>query len=249
MRKSAFYIFLISIFIFSACAKKQTVRPEGPYNAEASFAKANALFENKDYDKAQKLFERIKAKDTTGLVAPLAELRIADTYQKKDEPDSAIDEYRKFLQVYPDHKFASYAQYQIAVIYFSQIEGYDRGFGAAKKALQEFETLRDLYPRNPYKDSVSMHISRCRYIMASYEFMVGDFYYKKKAYRGALGRFEGILANYPDFRRTAEVLYLAANSAKALGYKDKAGLYLDQLQRQYPESLFAARARKELAKR
>ena len=239
----------MSLLVFSACAKKQTIKPEGPYNAVASFTKANALFEHKDYDKARNLFEQIRTRDTTGAVAPLAQLRIADIYQKQGEPDSAINEYRKFLQVYPDHRFASYAQYQVAMIYFSQIEGYDRGFGAAQKALREFEKLRDLYPRNPYKDSVSMHISRCRYIMASYEFMVGDFYYKKKAYRGALGRFEGILANYPDFRRTDEVLYLAAGSARALGHKDKAGLYLDQLQRQYPDSLYAARARKELAKR
>ena len=239
----------MSLFVFSACAKKQTVKTDAPYNAEESFAKANALFSHSHYEDAISLFQQVKARDTSGVIAPLAQLRIADAYQKKEEPESAIDGYRKFLETYPDHKYAPYAQYQIAMIYFSQIEGYDRGFGAAKKALQEFEKLRDIYPRNPYKDSVAMHISRCRYIMASYEFMVGDFYYKKKAYSGALGRFEGILANYPDFRRTAEVLYLAGCSSRALGRKDKAGLYFAQLQKGFPDSIFASKAKKQLAKK
>ncbi|MDA8388329.1 MAG: outer membrane protein assembly factor BamD [Nitrospiraceae bacterium] len=249
MRKSGLFVFLGCVFVFSACAHKQAVKPEPPFNAEASFAKANSLFEHGRYQEARQIFDRIKAKDAAGALTPLATLRIADTYRKDGEPDSAVDEYRKFLQIYPDHEYAPYAQYQIAMIRFGQIKGYDRDGGAAGNALREFRNLMNLYPRNPYESSVSRCMSKCRYIMARHEFMVGRFYYRKKAFRGALGRFEGILENYPAFIRTPEVLYLAARSARALGDEKKAGLYLGRLRSRYPYSLFAAKANKEFAKR
>ena len=69
-------------------------------------------------------------------------MKIADSYVKEDEPELAIAEYQKFLDAYPDNQFASYAQYQIAMAYFNQIEGPERGYSGAAKALEEFEKLR-----------------------------------------------------------------------------------------------------------
>ncbi len=245
MRKILYlaFPFFMVLLVLSACAKKQIVKDQ-PFNAGNSFARANALFDKKDYDKAIKLFMVVKTRDASGQIAPLAALRIGDCYQKQDEPDTAIEAYRKFLAMYPDHMYAPYAQYQIAMIYFSQVQGYDRGYGAAKKALDEFRRLEALYPRNPYKDSVDMHISRCRYIMARYELMVGDFYFDKRAYRGALGRFEGIMADYPDFVKMPEVYYRAAFSCQVLGDKAKAGLFLSQLEKNWPDSVYAAKVKK-----
>ena len=245
MRKSAFLVFFVFIFVLSACAKKQAVKPEPPFIAEASFAKANSLFEHGHYHKARKIFEQVKAKDASGAFSPLAMLRIADTYRKDGEPDSAVNEYKEFLKIHPDQEYAPYAQYHIAMIRFGQIEGYDRDGGAPRKALREFEKLEYLYPRNPYESSVRLCMARCKDIMARHEFMVGHFYYRKKAWRGALGRFEGILAKYPGFSRIPEVLYMAAVSAQALGDRQKAGVYLGRLQGQYPYSLYTAKARKD----
>ncbi len=234
----------MALLVLSACAKKQAVKPQ-PFSAEGSFAKANALFNKKNYTEAMRLFRILKVRDALGRIAPLAALRVGNCYERMDEPDSAIEAYRKFLDTYPDNMYAPYAQYRIAMIYFSQVKGYDRGYGAAKKALEEFRKLRMLYPRNPYKDSIAMHISRCRYIIASYEFMVGKFYYRKKAYRGALGRFEGIIQDYPDFVRMPQVLYLASSSCRALGHVNKAALYAGQLEKSWPDSAYAAKAKKK----
>lgn len=251
MRRSVFLVFFVFLFIFTGCSKKQVVRTEPPFNAEASFAKANALFEHGDYQEAQKIFESIKDKDASGPFGPLAMLRIADAYHKQGEPDSAVNKYKDFLNTYPDEEYAPYAQYQIAMIRFGQIEGYDRDSGAVKKALNEFDKLKALYPRNPYGSSIRLCVDKCQYMMARHEFMVGHFYYRKKAWRGALARFEGILKNYPRFSRTPEVLYMAACSAHALGDGQKALLYLGRLQAQYPYSSYAVKAKKdkELAKK
>ena len=95
------------------------------------------------------LLLEIKNRDLTKKYAPLAQLRIADAYVKEGEPELAVAEFRRFLEIYPDHRHASYAQYQIAMIYFSQIESPERGYGGAAKALEEFEKAQKKFPAEP----------------------------------------------------------------------------------------------------
>ncbi len=169
---------LAALFLFS-CSGKAPLKPAGSFDAETYFAKANKLIETKDYKEARELLLEIKNRDLTKKYAPLAQLRIADSYVKEEDTDNAVAEYRKFLEIYPDHRHAAYAQYQIAMVYFNQIEGPERGYSGAARALAEFEKLRKDFPRNPYKDVIALRIEKCRSIIADYEFMVGEFYMKK----------------------------------------------------------------------
>ena len=109
----------------------------------------------------------------------MAQLRIADSYTKEAEPDRAVEEYRKFLDIYPEHKYASYAQFQIAMIYFNQIEGPDRGYGGASKALEEFERLKRMFPRNPYRDIIEVRIEKCKNTIADTNFWLAHFITRK----------------------------------------------------------------------
>ena len=142
--------------------KKPAVQPAEKFDPEKSFTTANELLEKKDYEKARAIFLEVKNRDQTKTFAPLAQLKIADSYVKEEEPELAVAEYRKFLDAYPDHQYASYAQYQIAMVYFDQIESPERGYGGAAKALEEFEKLKKMFPRNPYREAVDLKIEKCR---------------------------------------------------------------------------------------
>lgn len=237
------------ILILIACSKGKALKPEqGQFDSEKAFAKANSLLEKKDFEKARELFLEIKSRDETGRYAPMAQLRYADSYFNEKEMQPAIEQYRKFLESNPENKYSPYAQYQIGMAYFSQIADVERGSLSAKKALKEFEELKRLYPRNPYKSSVEMKIARCRELMAGYEFMVGEFYFKKEAWAGAIARLEGILKDFPDFRKEPEVLYMAALSYNSLGEKEKARQYMDLLASKYPDSSYFKEASKLIKK-
>jgi outer membrane protein assembly factor BamD len=241
-----FVIFLL-LFVCSCSSKPAAVKPE-TFEAEKAFEKANELLEKKDYEAARTAFLEIKNRDTSRKFAPLAQLKIADSYVKEGEPELAIVEFRKFLEAYPDHKYAVYAQYQIASVYFDQIEGPERGYSGAAKALEEFEKLKKMYPRNPYREIIDIKIQKCKDIIASYEFLVGEFYYKKGSFNAAVNRFTEVLKNYPDYQKKAEVLFYIGMSYKNLGQKDKALEYFNKLVEEYPNNKFSADAKKELAK-
>ncbi|HAM53847.1 MAG TPA: hypothetical protein DCP92_25310 [Nitrospiraceae bacterium] len=238
-------IFLTLIAL--SCSAKKEIRPEGDFNAEKYLAMANDLIEKKNYEDARRLLLEVKNRDLTKKYAPVAQLLIADTYTKEDESDLAVQEYKKFIEIYADNPNASYAQYQIAMTYFNQIESPDRGYGAAAKALEEFEKLKKTYPRNPYKELIELRIDKCRTTLAGYEFLVGEFYFRKGSFKAALGRFQGLRTKYPDYKNEPLVLYHIALSQKNIGNKDKAVEYFTLLIQKYPNDQLVKEARKALA--
>jgi len=236
------------LLLFSvACSSKPVVKPTGDFDAEKSFAAANKQMDEKEYTEARATLLEIKNRDLTKKIAPLAQLRIADSYVKEEEPDLAVAEYRKFLELYPDHRHAAYAQYQIAMVYFNQIESPERGYGGAAKALAEFIKLKNDFPRNPYKDIVELRIEKCKATMADYEFMVGEFYIKKGTYGAGIDRLEGLLKNYPEYKKQERVLFSLGIAYKKVGQKEKSAELFRLIIEKYPASPQAVDAKKELA--
>ncbi len=247
MKLSKYAAVIFSLILLVSCSGKSVVKPVEGFNAERDFAKANKLISEKNYTQARTLLLEVKNRDLSKKYAPLAELRIADTYVREEEPDLAVAEYRKFLEMYPDNSYASYAQYQIAMVYFNQIESPDRGYGGAAKALEEFEKLKTDFPRNPYREIVDLRIEKCRNTIADYEFLVGEFYMKKGSYNAAIGRYAGLLKRFPDYKQKEYVLLRLGTAYKKLGKKEKAEEYLTRLLNKFPASPLARDAKKELA--
>jgi outer membrane protein assembly factor BamD len=241
-------ILVLSLFLMVSCSgKKEVVKTEEAFDAEKSIARATELIEKKEYDEGRKILIEVKNRDLTKKYAPLAQLKLADSYVRDEEYDLAAGEYKKFLEIYPDHQNASYAQYQIAMTYFVQIESPERGYGAAAKALEEFEKLKRMFPRNPYREMIELRIEKCRNTMADYEFLVAEFYFKKGSYSAALGRFQLLATKFPDYKKEPIVLYHVGVCYKKLGNRDKAVEYFNRLVEKYPSDKIVNDAKKELA--
>ncbi len=247
MKKRLFPLLLIvPALLLSSCAPEKSVRQEA-FDPKAMLQQASRFIEVDEYEEARKILFEVKNRDLSKRYAPLAQLKIAESYVKEGQPELAVEEYRRFLQMYPDHPRAPFAQYQIALVYFRQIEGPERGAGGARKALEEFQKLLRLYPRNPYREAVELKIRECRNLIAEYEFHVGRFYYKKGSYAAAVGRFVGLLKEFPDYKRAPEVLYLTGLSYRRLNRPEDSVKYLGELIRRFPDSEFAEKAEKLMA--
>jgi outer membrane protein assembly factor BamD len=243
-RSIAVLLLMLSLF---SCSGKSAVKTNEPFDAEKFFAKANKLIDNKEYTEARTILLEVRNRDLSKKYAPLAQLRIADSYVKEEETELAVAEYRKFLEMYPDHRHAPYAQYQIAMIYFNQIGSPERGYSGAASALTEFEKLKRNFPRNPYKELIEMRIEKCRDVMADYEFLVGEFYMKKGSYTPAIDRFEGLLKKFPDYKKQDKVLMDLAQSYKKIGQKEKSAEKLKDIIDKHPNSPVTSDAKKELS--
>jgi len=237
-------IIALASMLMASCAK--TIPVAEPFNPARDLKEANEKLEGKYEEEARRLLENIIRLDTTGEYAPLAQLRIADSYVMEDLPDLAVEEYREFLKTYPRHKYASYAQYQIGIVYFKLIKGHDRGFGYALKSLETFETLNAEFPRNPYRKDALIKIQQCRATMAEHEYKVGEFYYKKDSCRGAVGRFETVRKDFPKYAGMSRMLYQLAVCYEKLGMGKKSAASLKEISKRFPGSGFHEKALNEI---
>jgi len=243
-----YLVLLIPFMLITACAGDSVdTKKEKPFVVEESFKEASRLIEKGFYEDARTLLETIKTRDTSQKYPLLARLRIADTYYYDEAYEEAVTEYQAFLDLYPYHKYSSYAQYKLAMSYFSRIHSVDISYSWAKQALSEFKKLQRNYPRNPYMDVIESRIRSCRNILADYEFYVGNFYFKKGAYQAALGRFRGLVKSYPGSSRVPEALYYSGLSHEELGQASEAIKSLSTLLDKFPAAEFSADAQKHLA--
>lgn len=228
---------LLSLSILS-CGKKTQVKKD-EFDPVLYLKKADELISKKEYEEARKLLLEIKNRESAREYAPLAQLKIADSYLKEEETELAVAEFRRFIELYPESTHAPYAQYSIAMAYFRQIGSAERGAGTAQKALEEFLKLEKMYPRHPYREILPLRIQKCRNIIAEGELLIGKFYHKKGSYKAAIGRFEGILKNFPDFKNLDEALYLLADSYRRMEMLDRSREYLNMLKNKFPDSQFS----------
>jgi outer membrane protein assembly factor BamD len=234
--------FLVTILFVAGCGKG--AKPEMSYNPEKYLQKSDELVNKKEFAEARKVLLEVKNRDTQKKYGAIAHLKIADSYAREGEPDLAVAEYRKFIELYPDNQYAPYAQYQIAMTYFGQVESAERGTGSARTALEEFNRLKKIYPRNTYRDVVELRIEKCRNILAEGDYVIAAFYYKKEAYGASVNRLENLLKNYPDYKKLDEVLLLLGKAYKELKSKDKAREAFDRLNKKYPSGSAAKEAKK-----
>jgi outer membrane protein assembly factor BamD len=205
-------------------------------------------FEKKQWDNARQHFRRIVDGFPNSQFGPQARLGLADSYFNEGGTASyvlAAGSYREFLTFYPSHPRSDYAQFQVGESFFKQKNGPDRDQTSTTQALEEFERVLQYYPNSQQAPKAQERISELRQSLARAEFLAGYFYqHTRQAPRAAITRYEGILKDYPDYKRMDEVLFRLAQALALSGRTGEALPYLDRLLKEYPGSEFAAGARK-----
>jgi outer membrane protein assembly factor BamD len=199
------------------------------------------------YEAARQHFKRIIEAFPQSEYGPAARLAIGDAYFQEGGTGNyilAIGAYREFLTLYPSHPKSDYAQIQVAECYFKQRNGPDRDQTPTQNALEEFQRFVDLFPDSPLVEVAQARITECRQSLARAEFLAGYFYQRtRRAYRSAILRYQALLADYSDYRRTDEVLFRLGECLILVGRAAEALPPLARLLEEYPESKFANDAR------
>jgi outer membrane protein assembly factor BamD len=203
--------------------------------------------DKKNWDGARQHFKRIIDAFPQSQFGAAARIGLADSHFNEGGTGNyilAISEYRDFLTLYPSHPKSDYAQFQVGEAFYRQKNGPDRDQTATEKALAEYQRLLDVYPNSTYVETARKRIRELRQTLARSEFIAGYFYQKtRKAYRSAVGRYEVLLNDYPDYEQLDEVLYRMAQCLTITGRKAEALPYLGRLLEEYPKSPFADDAR------
>lgn len=94
-----------------------TTHQTEPWKTRVRELYADALFHDGEYEKAHREYKAIVSEATSpAQVSPRCYLRIAETYEKLGDYESAFRAYRRFLNVYPDAVQTQAVEQQLAVL-------------------------------------------------------------------------------------------------------------------------------------
>lgn len=215
--------------LLAACAK------EPAFDPVSKFKEAEEKMQGFKYEDARKAYQEIQEKAPDRSYDADIMLRIADTYYGEEKYAEAAVEYQAFLNFHPVHRDAPYAQYQIGMCSFNEMTTVDRDPGLTRLALAEFQKVLEKFPGNPYENETKQKIEICRGNLAEYELYVGRYYWKKGAYRAAIGRLEKLLKDFPGFPVEEEALYYLGLSHDEMGNRRQAKDAFETYAQKYPK--------------
>lgn len=190
------YLFIFVICLANAgCAWFET--KEQP-TAQELAASGMDFDKREKYRDALEVFQHLKDWYPFSKFASLAELKIADAHYHLEEYEEAIFAYREFETLHPRNEAIPYVIYQIGRCYFDRMDSTDRDQTVVRQALEVFERLVTQHPESAYSDKAGSHIDQCQKSLAGHEMYVGRYYYNSGKYKGALIRFQEVLARYPN---------------------------------------------------
>jgi outer membrane protein assembly factor BamD len=183
----------------------------------------------RNYMDAVETFEKVRDRYPYSDQALLAQIKIADANFYNKKYDEAILAYREFEKLHPTNKAVPYCIFREGQCYYRQRSTIDRDQTATRRAIAEFVRLKQKFPKCQYIPRADKYLAHCRQDLAEHEFYVAEFYYNTKRYQAALDRYQGLIQDYPDFRKNAAAKERIAECQKLLAAKGKPKGFLSKL--------------------
>ena len=178
-----------------------------------------------------------------------AKLAIADSYYKEGGSANltqAIAAYKDFGVFFPFSPKAPYAQMQVAMTHYKQMEKPDRDRTEARAAEDEFQTFLLKYPNDPLVPPTVQHLREVQELLAEGEFRIGYYYYVKGDRRASAGRLLSVTKRYPLYSKSDRALWMLGDIFEKSEKKEIAAIYLGRIVRDYPLSPLAGDAKNKL---
>ena len=240
------YILLLActtLLMLQGCAST----PKADPTPEQLYAQGETDFQKSRYERAIESWKKVRETFPDPALAAKAEIGIANSYFLNHDFIEAGAAYEDFRKLHPAHDLAQFALYRQGLASYSLINGIDTDQTPTRNALALFESFVKQYPKSQYVTKVEEKIADCRGKLAQYEIYVGRFYYRTDYYIAAIGRFEKVMADFPDYTGHDETLFYLGKSALEVRDNEKMTAAFTRLIREYPSSRYLGETRKLLA--
>ena len=179
-----------------------------------------------------------------------AKLGIGDTFLGERSAESyvlAINEYREFLNFYPTHSRAHYAQFKLAMAYFYQMRAPMRDQTETRDAIRELQVYLSRFADQPLAGEAREKLREAKDRLADWDAGVALHYFRIKWYPGAIGRLGPLLKSDPEYTRRDSVFYYLGESFMKIQRPAEALPYFDRLVNEFEQSEFLERAKTRIA--
>jgi outer membrane protein assembly factor BamD len=235
----------------AAKSKKAAQQTAEVLTAEVALAKVDAAMARHQLRKSKTLLQKVQfTQAERPIYEPLVRLALADsTYYLGDDLSliEARSKYLDFVTLYADHPKAPYAQFQAGMCSVKQIYSASRDQAQTLVAIDDFREIEKRWPASSWARAARQFLSKGQDGLAEHEFIIGAFYWKKKAYQAATDRFAGLLEKFPSYRQKDKVYFWLGRTFMDARSPAEGRVWLDQVLNDYPRGKYAKPAKALLA--
>lgn len=237
--------------VLLSCAATRSLTRAPAKDAETAYKNALEDLEGGLYPEALQGFADVKTKYPYSKYSALADLRGADTHYERGKFLEAIDAYRQFMKLHPNHEESSYAMYKIGEAYFEQIPedwfflppSAEKDQDSTRRAIAAFRDAIERFPNGEHAQKCRDRLNDGRRKLADHEMYVANFYWKREKWQAAAGRAEGLVRDYSGLGLDAEALWVATRARHKLGQDDLARQNAMRLVNEHPATQEASDAK------
>lgn len=246
MRSLAVLLFALQ----AACSMTPTDETKD-WGPDRIYFAARSELEDKNYQKAIALYQKLESRYPYGRFAQQAQLDIAFAYWKDTEPALALAACDRFIREHPNHANVDYAYYLKGRINFNEdlglfgfISGKDlteRDPQAARDAFDAFKELVTRFPESKYAKDSDARLNYLVNALASHEAHVAEYYYRRAAYVAAVNRAQYVLKTYPRTPAVERALVVMVRSYDVMDLPELRNDTERMLRSNFPENKIAVR--------
>jgi outer membrane protein assembly factor BamD len=237
---------IVALAAAAACATGPRRPPTGtPDPDKFLFERGTEELNDKDWLTAREYFRQLVDSYPQSEHRGDAKLGVGDTYLGEGTAESyvlAINEFREFLQFYPTHRRAFYAQYKLGMAHFYQMRDPMRDQSETIEAIRELSNFVERFPNSELIKEGRTRLREARDRLGDHELGVGVHYHRVKFYPATVERLKPLLEKDPQFSRRDAVLFYLADSFDKLGRPAEALPYFERLVKEFEQSEFLQRA-------
>ncbi|MCC7413520.1 MAG: outer membrane protein assembly factor BamD [Gammaproteobacteria bacterium] len=212
--------------------------------AEQLYKAARDRMDSGYYDGAIEYYEKLQARFPFGPFAQQAQLELAYSYYKSEQPASAIAACERFIKLYPTHPNMDYAYFLKGLSNFNQGKGLTQRYlptdpsqrdpGAALRSFDDFSELIKRFPDSRYVNDAQQRMVYLRNILAQHEVNVAQYYIRRGAYVAAANRARYVVENYQQTPSMPDALLVMARAYRVLQMDDLADDTIRVIELNYP---------------
>lgn len=210
--------------------------PYSGWTEDQLYAHAQRAFEEGDLGEARRAFERLV------LAFPLfdqlveAHYYLARTFYQDEQYISAISEFTRIVQIYPDHPRARDSWMGLCRSYaaLSPEPGRDQQYTI--QAHNTCQNVADDFSGTPVGDSAAVVRLEMRNKLGEKAFGEGQFYFKRNLLESAELVFKQVSTGFPDTDAAPRALFRLIEIYEEWGWDDQREETVTQLLGRYPDS-------------
>lgn len=241
---------VVMAFAFGACASGSRQPPTGtPEPDKFLFERGTEALNEKKWLTSREYFRQLMDTYPQSPYRAHAKLGIGDTYLGERTTEAyilAANEFSEFLNFYPTHERADYAQFKLGMTHFYQMRSPDRDQTETKAAIKQLTAFMERFPTSPLAPEASARLREARDRLGDHEYRVGLHYYRMRWYPGAIDRWADLLKQDPQYSNRDAVFYHLGDALVKVERPAEALPLFERLVAEFEQSEYLELARKRV---